>query len=174
MSNKATQALKTGMSVLGGADVPVYTLEHLSSSAKHKTGEYEKIVIPYIELGRDGGCAIQFGDDFPTVSRRHASIERNGKDVVLTTLSSTNPTLVNGKAIAGAHILQNGDEIQLSPDGPKVRFNTTASGTAKMGFTNKMNLVMQQAIRPYKMMALGIATVLVLIIGLGSWTIMKL
>jgi hypothetical protein len=49
---KETTAFKTGMTVLRGGNVPAYTLEYLTPGKRKKAGEFETIVIPYIELGR--------------------------------------------------------------------------------------------------------------------------
>ncbi len=146
----ASKTMATGLRVLGGTNVPVYTLQHLTPTQKHSVGEHEKIVIPYIELGRSSSCAVSFGDDCSTVSRKHAAIYREGNEVILKNLSTSNPTLVNGKDVTGEWHLNNGDEIQLSLEGPKMLFNISSTGTAKMGFTNRMNLVVQQAVKPYK------------------------
>ncbi|MFY0672942.1 MAG: FHA domain-containing protein [Bacteroidia bacterium] len=174
MANRATQSLTTGMKILGGANIPTYTLEYLTSTDKHKQGSYETIVVPYIELGRDKKCGVSFGDDTPTVSRRHCAIERKGNETFIVNLSTSNPTLVNSRPVNERFFLNNGDEIQLSMEGPKLRFNTTKTGTAKMGFTNKMNLVMQQAIKPYKTAAIAfLITILVLASG-GTFAFIKL
>ncbi|MDG1279300.1 MAG: FHA domain-containing protein [Algoriphagus sp.] len=159
---RSTQALSTGLKILSGQDVPVYTLEYLTPTKKHAQGSFEKIVIPYIELGRGPKCAVSFGEDFPTVSRRHASIAREGKEAKIKNLSATNPLLINGRPVNREFFLSSGDEIQLSLEGPRMRFNTSASGTSKMGFTNKLNLVIQQAIKPYKSVAIFLFAIFLL------------
>lgn len=169
MAAKVTKALTTGMKVLGGGNVSAYTLEHLSSSKKHPAGSFETIIIPYIELGRDGSNAVSFGDDMATVSRKHAAIERKGDNVVIKNLSTSNPTLVNGRPVKNEYFLNNGDEIQLSMEGPRMRFNLSATGTAKMGVTKRMNLVMQQAVKPYRAAVAGLAAMIVLITGVGGF-----
>lgn len=169
MAAKVTKALTTGMKVLGGGNVPAYTLEHLSNSRKHPAGSFETIIIPYIELGRDGSNAVSFGDDMATVSRKHAAIERRGENIVIKNLSTSNPTLVNGRPVKAEYFLQNGDEIQLSLEGPRMRFNLSASGTAKMGVTRRMNLVMQQAVRPYRAAVAGLAAVIILVSSVGGF-----
>ncbi len=170
---RVTKALTTGMKVLGGGNVPAYTLEHLTNTRKHPAGSFETIVVPYIELGRDGNCAISYGDDLGTVSRKHAAIERQGAEVVIKNLSTTNPTLVNGRPVKSQYYLNNGDEIQLSMEGPRLRYNVTTTGTAKMGVTQRMNLVMQQAVKPYKAAVAGIGGVLVLAIAIGGFFIFR-
>lgn len=170
---KGTQALKTSMTVLRGGNVPSYTLEYLSPSKKKGIGEFETIVVPYIEMGRANKCNVQFGDDFPTVSRVHAAIERRNNKYFLIHLSHTNPTLINGQPIAKEGELANGDEIQLSMEGPKMRFNTTASGTANMGFTRKIGLVTKQAIKPYKTMVFILLAFIIILGGTGAWFLYK-
>lgn len=174
MANRATQSLTAGMKILGGANIPTYTLEYLTGTAKHNQGSYETIVVPYIELGRDKKCGVEFGDDTPTVSRRHCAIERKGQETFIINLSSSNPTLVNGRPVNEKYFLNNGDEIQLSVEGPRLRFNTTKTGTAKMGFTNKMNLVMKQAIKPYKTAAIAALITILVLAGGGTFAILQL
>lgn len=171
---KATQALTTGLKFMGGGAVSAYTLEFLSNSKRHKQGSYDTIVVPYVELGRSSSCAIQFDEDAGTVSRKHAAIEKRGNDYVIRNLSGTNPTLVNGQPVNKEYYLKNGDEIQLSYEGPKMRFNVSDTGTAKMGMTKRLNLVMQQAVKPYKMAAMGLVAFVVLLTGGGIFGFMQL
>ncbi len=168
---KSTQALKTSMTILTGGNVPAYTLEYLSPSKNKGVGEFETIVVPYIELGRSNSCAVQFGEDKPTVSRKHAAIERRESNYFLLQLSTTNPSLINGIPVSKEAQLNNGDEIQLSMEGPKLRFNTTASGTSNMGFTKKMNLVIRQASKPYRKALFSLAIIFVLVCLTGAWFI---
>lgn len=165
---RSTQVLKTGLQILAGTDVPIYTLEYLDSTKLHKAGDFEKVVVPFIEMGRDNNCVIRFEDDSPLVSRKHAAIAREKGDYILKHLSKTNSTYLNGNSISQDVTLKNGDEIRLSAQGPRLRFNTTATGTAKLGFTNRMNLVVQQAVRPYKRTLVSFSIVfLVAIAGLS-------
>ncbi|WP_299458727.1 FHA domain-containing protein [uncultured Microscilla sp.] len=169
--NRATQAFATGLKILGGADVPIYTLQHLTNTDKHPAGSYEKIVVPYIEIGRANSCVIQFDDGCNTVSRKHAAIERKGKDIFIKNLSATNPTLINGRPVAEQWYLTNGDEIQLSLEGPKLLFNVSATGTAKLGLTNRMNLVIKQAVKPYKNAFLSLLLLLIASIAVAGYII---
>lgn len=171
MANKATRSLTAGMKVLGGANTPTFTLEYLSPVKGKQQGAFETIVVPYVELGRDRSCGIRFGDDTPTVSRKHAAIERKGDETYVINLSASNPTLVNGRPVNDRYFLNNGDEIQLSLEGPRLRYNTTKQGTAKMGFTSRMNLVMQQSIRPYRTAVIAISMVLLISIGVAGFLI---
>jgi hypothetical protein len=170
---KPTQALKTGMTILRGGNVPAYTLEFMSPSRRKKAGSYETIVIPYVEIGRANNCNIQFGDDYPTVSRRHAAIERRDATFFLLQLSQTNPTLLNGQPIGREMQLNNGDEIQLSLEGPKLRFNVTPTGTASMGYTQKIGLIASQALRPYKNLVMVLLFMLITVGAIGAFFIYK-
>ena len=131
----------------------------------------KKIVVPYVELGRDKACVIQFDDGCGTVSRKHAAIERKGKDIFIKNLSETNPTLINGRPVAEQWYLTNGDEIQLSLEGPKLLFNISPTGTAKLGLTNRMNLVIRQAVKPYKNAFLSLLFLLIASIAVASYII---
>jgi pSer/pThr/pTyr-binding forkhead associated (FHA) protein len=168
---KSTQVLKTGMTILTGGNVPAYTLEYLTPAKNKEVGNFETIVIPYIEIGRSGSCAIQYGEDNPTVSRKHAAIERRDNVYFLIQLSSTNPTLINGIPVEKEDQLNNSDEIQLSMEGPKLRFNITPAGTSNMGFTKKINLVISQASKPYKRALTSITIVFILVCLTGAWFI---
>jgi hypothetical protein len=174
MANRATQSLTTGIKILGGRDIPTYTLEHLVSTASFRQGSFSTIAVPYIEIGRASNCVIRYGDDVPTVSRRHCAIERVREETFLFNLSKTNPTLINGRPVREKYFLNNGDEIQLSLEGPRIRYNATKSGTARMGFTNKMNLVLQQAIKPYKKAFTSVLAVLIIAIFSGVYAINRL
>ena len=169
--NRATQAFATGLKILGGANVPIYTLQHLTNTDNHPAGSYEKIVVPYVELGRDKGCVIQFDDSCDTVSRKHAAIERQGKDIFIKNLSATNPTLINGRPVAEQWYLTNGDEIQLSMEGPKLLFNISPTGTSILGLTNRMNLVIKQAVKPYKNAFLSLLFLLIASIAVAAYII---
>jgi hypothetical protein len=168
---KDTTAFKTGMTVLRGGNVPAYTLEYLTPGKRKNTGEFETIVVPYTEMGRAATCTVQYGDDYLTVSRKHAAIERRGNEYFLIHLSQTNPTLINGNVVAKEAVLKNGDEIQLSMEGPRLRFNATPTGTANMGFTRKISLVTRQAIKPYRTLVFVLLILLIIIGGTAGWFI---
>ena len=170
---KPTQALRTGMTILRGGNVPAYTLEYMTPSRKKKIGDYETIVVSYIELGRSNNCQIQYGEDYSTVSRRHAAIERRDSTFYALQLSQTNPTLINGQPITREVQLNNGDEIQLSMEGPKLRFNVTPTGTASLGYTQKIGLVTSQALRPYKSLVIVLLFLLIAVGGVGAYFIHK-
>jgi predicted component of type VI protein secretion system len=78
------------------------------------TLQYEDTVLR--EFTADSGLTIgRLPDnvvvvDNPAVSGRHARVVREGDQVVLEDLSSTNGTFVNGRAVT-RHVLQHGDEV---------------------------------------------------------------
>ena len=165
--SKVTQSIKTGMSYIRGDEVSAYTLEFLTSTTQHPAGSSEMIIVPYLEIGRSSSCAIRFPEQDSTVSRKHVALERIGPDVYINNLSSTNPTLVNGNPIAKQWKLTNEDEIQLSYEGPRMRYKATPIGTPAVpakGVTQRIGIVINQAIRPYKTAAI----VLVAAILFGS------
>ena len=150
-----------------------YILEHKVSSKYHKQGESQEIIVDTIELGRDSHCQVRFDESFSTVSRRHAAIIKDGDNWKLVQLSSTNQTFLNGKPVKTEWYLQNGDEIQLSSNGPKLGFIIPTGNKAtvgSIGLTRRLSLFRQQAMRPYKATigALG-ALLLISILGFGSW-----
>ncbi|MDF9798774.1 pSer/pThr/pTyr-binding forkhead associated (FHA) protein [Catalinimonas alkaloidigena] len=160
--SRATQSFKTGMSFIGGGNVPAYTLEFLTASPKHEVSSFETIVVPYIEIGRSRTCAVRFSEEVSTVSRKHAALERKGNDVYIKNLSATNPTLVNGSPVAEEWKLNNGDEFQLSFEGPRLRFNIAQSGSTSMGVTKRIGLVVNQAVRPYRVAVITMISLLII------------
>jgi hypothetical protein len=63
-----------------------------------------------VTLGRAGDCQVVLAD--PTVSKRHAELRREGTDVVIVDLGSTNGTKVNGTGVR-ERALADGDEIRI-------------------------------------------------------------
>ena len=94
-----------------------YILEHKDASKYHKAGESQKIIIDQIELGRDSSCQVRYDDSFPTVSRRHAAIVKDGEGWKLVQLSQTNTTFLNGQPVATEWYLQNPIVCRWSPCG---------------------------------------------------------
>ena len=150
-----------------------YILEHRVSSKYHRAGEAQEIIVDQIEIGRDSRCQVRFDDNFSTVSRRHAAIIKDGDNWKLVQISKTNTTLLNGRPVQNEWYLQNGDEIQLSVNGPKLGFIVPTGKKAtvgSIGLTRRLSLFRQQALRPYKQAIAALATILVLAIGgLGTW-----
>jgi hypothetical protein len=63
-------------------------------------------------VGRDAGLGLSLPDE-STVSRRHASLTKQGARVTLRDLGSTNGTYVNGARLQGEAELRPGDSVQF-------------------------------------------------------------
>ena len=154
-----------------------YILEHKVSSRYHKAGESQEIIVDNIEIGRDAHCQVRFDESFKTVSRHHAAIVRDGDNWKLVQISKTNRTLLNGHPVQTEWYLQNGDEIQLSINGPKLGFiipTGKKSTVGSIGLTRRLSLFRQQALRPYKTAIVMLSVLLVLSVGgLGTWSYIK-
>ena len=175
-SYKRTVAGSVGAGVgaiFNGSGRTYYILEHKTSSKYHTAGESQKIIIDQVELGRDASCQVRFDESFETVSRKHAAIVRDGNNWQLVHLSTSNPTLVNGRPVQGTYYLQSGDEIQLSVGGPRLGFIQPQGKqglTSSIKLTERMNLFRQQALRPYRRAIWALSALLIAaIIGFGGW-----
>ena len=87
------------------------------------TGRTSEIVLANAaaSLGRDPECAIAFDpDENPMVSGLHARLDWTGDALVLTPVSRSNKTLVNGAPIDAAVEVKQGDRIRLGFTGPSV------------------------------------------------------
>lgn len=150
-----------------------YILEHKVSSRYHKAGETQEIIVDNIEIGRDSRCQVRFDESFTTVSRHHAGIMKDGDNWKLVQISKTNSTLLNGRPVKTEWYLQNGDEIQLSINGPKLGFIVPTGKKATVGsiaLTRRLSLFREQALRPYKYAITAMAAIFVLAVGgLGTW-----
>lgn len=148
-----------------------YILEHKVSSQYHKAGESQRIIIDEITIGRDPKCQVRFDESFGTVSRMHAAIKKEGDNYVLYQLSKVNTTYLNGVAVKDRWYLQNGDEIQLSTNGPKLGFivpQGEQSLVKSIGLSARLSLFRQQALAPYKKAMTALSILLVLAIGGGT------
>lgn len=164
-------------SVFGDKGRRFCILEHKVSSKYHKAGESQKIIVDEIEIGRDPRCQVRFDEQFNTVSRRHAAIVRDGDNWKLVQLSKTNSTYLNGHRVENEWYLQNGDEIQLSTNGPKLGFIAPAGdkGLVKsIGMTARLSLFRQQALRPYKTAVSILAACLIIGCGVGAFYLHEL
>lgn len=182
---QATQAYKRSIagsvgagvkSVFGGEGRKYYILVHKVSSEYHKAGESQPIIVDQIEIGRDPKCQVRFDEKFTTVSRRHAAIVKDGDNWKLVQLSHTNSTYLNGRKVQTEWYLQNGDEIQLSTNGPKLGFIIPEGkkGTVgSIGLTNRLSLFRQQALLPYKKALWSVATVLAIVCIVGGILLAK-
>lgn len=159
--------------IFNGSGRTYYILEHKTSSKYHSAGESQKIIIDQIEIGRDASCQVRYDESFDTVSRKHAAIVRDGNNWQLIHLSTSNPTLVNGRPIQGSYYLQSGDEIQLSVNGPRLGFIQPQGKqglTSSIKLTERMNLFREQALRPYRRAIWALSALLLLaILGFGAW-----
>ncbi len=167
---KFSQSVGAGIKSMFGSPGRTYCiLEHKSSSDKHRAGERQEIIVDQITLGRDSACQVTFGNSFPTVSRKHATITRQDNNWVIRHTGS-NPTLVNGRPVAKEWFLQNGDEIQLSYEGPKLGFLIPQNPSVKsINISRRLSLFRQQALRPYKTAITVIAAVFLVAIGVLSF-----
>lgn len=153
-----------------------YSLEHKVSSKYHQAGEFQQIIVDEIELGRDPLCQVRFDESFDTVSRHHAAIVKDGDNWKLVQLSQTNSTYLNGHRVEKEWYLQNGDEIQLSTNGPKLGFIVPPGDKSlvkSIGLTARLNLFRQQALRPYKHAITALSTVLLVALVAGGFFLIK-
>ena len=185
MTGKTTQPYRATLSGSIGAGMSsvfnpngrkYYILEHKVSSRYHRAGEAQEIIVDQIEIGRDSRCQVRYDDSFSTVSRRHAAIVKDGDNWKLVQISKTNTTFLNGHPVQTEWYLQNGDEIQLSVNGPKLGFIVPTGKKAtvgSIGLTRRLSLFRQQALRPYKQAIAALTIILVLAVGgLTTWNIL--
>lgn len=176
-SRSLSGSIGAGMkSLMGGSGRRYYVLEHKVSSKYHKAGENQRIIVDQIELGRDPKCQVRFDENFGTVSRRHAAIVKDGDNWKLVQLSKTNSTYLNGHKVDKEWYLQNGDEIQLSTNGPKMGFIVPEGdkGLVKsIGLSQRLSLFRQQALRPYKQAIAALACVFVISIGICGYFLVQ-
>ena len=69
-----------------------------------------EIELEALTVGRDSTNGIQLHDT--EVSRRHAELRRNGRELTITDLGSSNGTFVNGHRVE-SHALASGDQLQV-------------------------------------------------------------
>lgn len=166
-------SIGAGMKSLMGSSKKYYILEHKVSSKYHQVGESQEIIVDQIEIGRSSSCQVRYDESFSTVSRRHAAIVKDGENWKLVQLSATNSTFLNGRMLKNEWYLQNGDEIQLSINGPKLGFIIPTGKRAtvgSIGLTHRMSLFRQQALKPYKTAIAMLAVLMILSVGgLGIW-----
>jgi hypothetical protein len=72
-----------------------------------------------LTIGRDAACGLRF-ESMTEISRRHATLAREGARFVLADAGSTNGTLLNGRPV-GTGAVCDGDLIQLGARGPRLR-----------------------------------------------------
>ena len=167
--------LGAGMkSVVRGTRKQYFILEHRVGSRHHYAGEQQEIIVDHIEIGRDETCQVRFDEVFETVSRRHAAIIKVENSWKLVPLSTTNPTLLNGKKVQQEWFLQHGDEIQCAINGPKLGFIIPSGEKAmagSIGLSRRLHLFGKQALAPYKRILIAVMCLLLLLIGTGVYFI---
>lgn len=154
--------------IFSAAGRTYYIIEHKTTTAYHNAGESEKVIVDQIELGRDSSCQIRFDESCETVSRKHAAIVRDGEGWKIIPLSQTNATYVNSVPVQGERLLNSGDEIKLSSNGPVMGFivpQGAKSLVKSIGMTERMNLFRKQALAPYKKGLLTLTILFILAIG---------
>jgi hypothetical protein len=153
-------------SLIGSKGRVYFVLEHKTKSQRFRVGQTTEFIGDYIELGRGNSYAVSFGDDCNTVSRPHAAIIRKGDGWIIKNLSKVNPTIVNGQSVRNDLLLKNGDEIQLSLEGPKVLFLIPANNsTNSLGMTVRLKAMANEAIKPYKTAVITLLVLLVISIS---------
>lgn len=179
-SGASTNVMGSGIrNVFSPTGKSYYVLEHRASSRFHQAGEQQKIIVDNVVIGRDSSCQVRYDDDFKTVSRKHASIVRDGDRWKLVQLSATNSTFVNGVKVVSEQFLNNGDEIQISANGPKLVFTIPGNASqpggnmGDLGLTARLQLYSQQALKPYRRALIAGGIALLLAIGGLVWVMLK-
>lgn len=155
-----TTAFKKQAGTAQNTPEPSYYVEYKDDSTYHRRGETQLIKADEAFIGREAKCLIRFDTEhFPTVSREHAVIVREGTNFKLLHRSQTNATLVNGTPIGQSFYLQDGDEIQFSEGGPRVAFMLTDRSKAVGGSTGGRKL------RSYKTLTIVLAAIILAAVG---------
>ncbi len=85
-------------------------------------GQIVELTDPVIEIGRHPSCQVRFPADLNIISRKHATITREGNRFMLSD-HSVNGTIVNGHKVHEVY-LKDGDVITIAETGPKISFLT--------------------------------------------------
>lgn len=156
-------------SLMGGDGNRYFIIEFKFDSKTHHQGESKPIIVDEAFIGRLPECQILIDEEFDTVSRKHAVIRKVGEDTwVLTHLSQTNATYVNGQQVVDSVTLKNGDEIQLSSGGPRLGFiipQGEKAFTKSIGMSQRFNEFRKQALRPYRTAIILITILFALVIA---------
>jgi pSer/pThr/pTyr-binding forkhead associated (FHA) protein len=109
----------------GASPIPISTPSPIPMSGAVALGEPVLvnaigIEIPLMEgetiVGRDPGLGLSLTGE-TTVSRKHASLQRQGGTVTVNDLGSTNGTFVNGARLQSPVALRAGDSVQFGSVG---------------------------------------------------------
>ena len=160
-----TNTIGSGLRSLSTLSKPKYILEHLTTDNRFTQGEKHNILVDYIEFGRSNRAYLQFGEDQDIVSRNHAAIVKEGEGYVLQQLSEVNQTLLNGRPVNQQWFLQNGDVIQLSTTGPKIKFIVPSGISPVSPIWDQARALFKQMIKPYRNGMIGLSMVVMLAIG---------
>jgi pSer/pThr/pTyr-binding forkhead associated (FHA) protein len=76
-------------------------------------------------LGRHDSCHLVLDD--PLASRRHAQVDFDGEQVVISDLGSVNGVLINGRRIKGSQQLQHGDELRIGGQVLQLHLSSSAN-----------------------------------------------
>lgn len=169
-TNKFSKSIGVGLASLTGAsNRTYYVLQYRTATQGKRVGANQKVMVDYAEMGRDPNCAIRFGEEATTVSRKHAAIIKEKDGHVIRQLSKTNQTIVNGRPVVKEWYLKHGDEIELANGGPKLAFLVPDNpSVGSIPITERLSLFRQQALRPYRRGMYAMAAVFFLIVvGLG-------
>lgn len=166
-TNKFSKSIGVGLaSLTGSSNRTYYVLQYRTATQGKRVGANQKVMVDYAEIGRDPNCAIRFGEEATTVSRKHAAIIREKDGHVIRQLSKTNQTIVNGRPVAKEWYLKHGDEIELANGGPKLAFLVPDNpSVGSIPITERLSLFRQQALRPYRQGMYAMAGVFLLVVG---------
>jgi len=103
----------------------IVQLIHIEGPLK---GQIVELSDPVIDIGRHPSCQLRFPADFNIISRKHATITREGNRFKITD-HSVNGTIVNGRRISETY-LRDGDVITIAEGGPKISFLTRVDESA--------------------------------------------
>lgn len=90
-------------------------------------GHQIEILTEPVTIGRATECTLSL--PYPSVSRTHCRIIAVGDQVYIEDLGSTNKTYVNGQAVSGKQMLNDGDQVSVGNSA--LKFFTGASTEAK-------------------------------------------
>lgn len=163
IKNSFSKSIGAGFAAITGSSGRTYCiLQHKNSTQKHKAGENQELIVDYADIGRNKSCVIRYGEDCRMVSDVHAAVAREQNSWVIYHKSKTNQTLVNGRPVNQKWFLNNGDEIQLAPTGPRLGFIIPQNpAVGSIGLSRRLSLFRQQAMRPYKNAIIALTIVLV-------------
>ncbi len=118
-------------------------LEYLGDSVEVPIGE--------TVVGRDVGCLLRFND--PAVSRRHLRFIRRQDELFVEDLGSSNGTLLNGRRLATAMRVEDGDTICIGSRLMTMHVtedDSTAAATLVLKGPDAIELTKAEAVRALK------------------------